>query len=153
MKQNIHPIESVVPHEHPMILIDELIQYDEIKASCQVTITAKSNFYNTTSNSVPSYVAIEYMAQSIAAFANANKKDKGEEVAIGFLVSSRKFKVFVSEFKLAAKLNIKVEQLYLEESGLAAFNCEVEQDSELVAKAKINIFQPQNPEQFLAEQT
>ena len=152
MKQNTYPIEQVVPHDHPMILIDELLSYDDEKAVCQLTITPKSNFYNQAKQSVPSHVAIEYMAQSIAAFANANEKDKGGQVSIGFLVSSRKFKVHVSEFKLNAKLIVSVEQLYVEDSGLSAFDCQVQQDEKVVAQAKINIFQPNDADSFLAQQ-
>jgi len=152
MKKNSYPIEQVVPHEHPMILVDALMAYDEISAQCQVNITKASNFYNEAKQGVPSYVAIEYMAQSIAAFANANEKDKGGEVAIGFLVSSRKLKVFVSNFTLGMQLNVFVEQLYVEESGLSAFDCFIEHDNERVAEAKINIFQPQDANAFLAEQ-
>ena len=150
-KINTYSIESVVPHEHPMILIDQLLSYDDISASCQVTINANSNFYNSDKQSVPSFVAIEYMAQSIAAFANANEKDKGGEIAIGFLVSSRKFKIHVSEFALGAKLKIFIEQLYLDSSGLSAFDCRIEQGNQVVAEAKINIFQPKDAEAFLAD--
>jgi len=152
MKVNQYPIETVVPHDHPMILIDELLHYDNEKACCQLTIHQGSNFYNVKKQSVPSYVAIEYMAQSIAAFANANEKDQGGEVAIGFLVSSRKFKMFVSEFTLGEKLQVCVEQLYVEESGLSAFDCQVKRDNDLLATAKINIFQPNDASTFLAEQ-
>lgn len=153
MKQNSYPIEAVVPHKHPMILIDELVAYNELVAQCSLKITSKSNFYNDAKQSVPSYVAIEYMAQSIAAFANANEKDQGGEVAIGFLVSSRKLKVFVSEFSVDMKLMVTVEQLYAEESGLSAFDCFIEHNGERVAEAKINIFQPQDANAFLAEQS
>jgi predicted hotdog family 3-hydroxylacyl-ACP dehydratase len=152
MKINQYPIEAVVPHDHPMILIDELLQYDNDKACCQVIIHQDSNFYNIKKQSVPSYVAIEYMAQSIAAFANANEKDQGGEIAIGFLVSSRKFKVLVSEFFLGEKLDVCVEQLYVESSGLSAFDCHVKRDDKLLATAKINIFQPSDASLFLAEQ-
>jgi len=152
MKQNTYPIEQVVPHEHPMILVDELVAYNDISAQCRVNITKTSNFLNEVKQSVPSYVAIEYMAQSIAAFANANEKDQGGEVAIGFLVSSRKLKVFVSNFTLGMQLNVFVEQLYAEDSGLSAFDCFIEHEGERVAEAKINIFQPQDANAFLAEQ-
>jgi len=153
MKKNSYPIEQVVPHKHPMILVDALVAYNDISAQCRVNITSNSNFYNETKQSVPSYVAIEYMAQSIAAFANANEKDQGGEVAIGFLVSSRKLKVFISNFTLNMQLNIFVEQLYVEESGLSAFDCFIEHEGKRVAEAKINIFQPQDANAFLAEQT
>jgi len=153
MKKNSYPIEQVVPHDHPMILVDALVAYNATCAQCRVNITSTSNFFNDVKQSVPSYVAIEYMAQSIAAFANANEKDQGGEVAIGFLVSSRKLKVFVSNFTLGMKLDVFVEQLYVEESGLSAFDCFIEHDGERVAEAKINIFQPQDANAFLAEQS
>jgi len=152
MKKNTYAIEHVVPHAHPMILIDELLEYDDSKALCQLTITENSNFYNSDTQSVPNYVAIEYMAQSIAAFANANEKDKGGEVSIGFLVSSRKLKVLVKEFSLASTLLVTVEQLYSEENGLSAFDCKIEQADQIVVEAKINIFQPNDAKAFLAEQ-
>jgi len=152
MKKNTYAIEHVVPHAHPMILIDELLEYDDSKALCQLTITENSNFYNSDTQSVPNYVAIEYMAQSIAAFANANEKDQGGEVSIGFLVSSRKLKVLVKEFSLASTLLVTVEQLYSEENGLSAFDCKIEQADQIVVEAKINIFQPNDAKAFLAEQ-
>lgn len=151
VKQHKYAIEDVVPHDHPMILIDELISYDLENACCQVTMHEKSNFFNAERNSVPSYVGIEYMAQSIAAFANANEKDQGREVSIGFLVSSRKFKILVSEFTPGMKLQIYVTQIYAESGGLSAFDCYIEHKGELVSSAKINTFHPKDASAFLAQ--
>ena len=92
------------------------------------------------------------MAQSIAAFANANEKDLGGEVAIGFLVSSRKFKVLQGNFSLGMQLQIFVEQLYVDDSGLSAFSCVVKHHEKIMAEAKINIFQPSDARTFLAQQ-
>ncbi|MGB0496172.1 MAG: 3-hydroxylacyl-ACP dehydratase [Kangiellaceae bacterium] len=151
MKLNHYPIEHIVPHDHPMILVDELLEYDETVGVCKVTIHDKSNFYNSEIKGVPSYVALEYMAQSIAAYANANRIDQNQETTIGFLVSSRKFKVFTEHFDVTTELIIKVEQLYVENGGLASFDCKVERNNEIVSQAKINIFQPNDPQSFLAE--
>lgn len=151
MKKNSHPIEHIVPHDHPMILIDELLDYDVNIGRCKVTIGKKSNFFCDQQQGVPSYVALEYMAQTIAAFANANRIEQAKKTTIGFLVSSRKFKVFVSQFDINAELIVIVEQLYVVNDGLAAFDCKVEQNGNIVAQAKINIFQPNNPESYLAE--
>ncbi len=151
MKTNKYPIEHIVPHDHPMILVDELLEYDEIKGLCKVTIHDKSNFYCSKIQGVPSYVALEYMAQTIAAYANANRIDQNHETTIGFLVSSRKFKVFTPQFDINSELFIAVEQLYVENGGLAAFDCKVEQNNTVIAQAKINIFQPNDPQLYLAE--
>jgi len=140
-----------VPHDHPMILVDELLEYNEDVGRCRVIIREQSNFFCEEQKAVPSYVALEYMAQTIAAFANANRIDQNNETTIGFLVSSRKFKVFVSQFDINAKLTVEVEQLYVESGGLAAFDCKVEHNQNIVAQAKINIFQPNDPQSYLAE--
>ncbi|NMR25647.1 hotdog family protein [Pseudoalteromonas sp. NEC-BIFX-2020_015] len=148
----VHQIEDVLPHTAPMILIDSLDSYDEESGRCSVTITPDSNFYNPQSQTVPSHVGIEYMAQSIAAYANANQIDSGAIVAIGFLVSSRKYKIHCNGFKLGSKLTIDVTKLYSEPNGLSAFECVIREGNSILVDAKINVFQPENPEQFLAEQ-
>ncbi|MBH0057522.1 hotdog family protein [Pseudoalteromonas sp. SWXJZ94C] len=147
-----HPIESVLPHTAPMILIDSLESYDEISGRCLVTITPQSNFYDPELKRVPSHVGIEYMAQTIAAYANANQVDSGAKVEVGFLVSSRKYKMHCTGFSLNSTLTIEVEKLYSEESGLSAFECKIKEGDALLVDAKINVFQPENPSQFLAEQ-
>ncbi|MGO2011028.1 MAG: ApeP family dehydratase [Pseudoalteromonas sp.] len=149
---SVYPIETILPHTAPMILIDSLDSYDENNGCCSVTISPQSNFYDADTKSVPSYVGIEYMAQTIAAYANANHIDSGAKVEIGFLVSSRKYKMYNNEFLLNSKLTIKVEKLYSEANGLSAFGCVIQQADKILVEAKINVFQPENPEQFLAEQ-
>ena len=145
-------IEQVLPHEHPMILLDQLTSFSENSASCCCTITEQSLFFDTILNGVPSYVGIEYMAQSIAAYANANELSQSRSVEIGFLVSSRKYKCEFSVFKQGLVLTINVEKIYKDESGLSAFDCNIFTDGQQIASARINVFQPENPKQFLAEQ-
>jgi predicted hotdog family 3-hydroxylacyl-ACP dehydratase len=149
---NNYPIEVVLPHDHPMILIDKLISYSEITACSLVSIHPKANFYNAQRHSVPSYVGLEYMAQTIAAYANAIKLECGGSVALGFLVSARTYKAKVSEFKVGAELLTSVERLFKEENGLSVFECSISQNNELLVEAKINVFEPEDPEQFLKEQ-
>lgn len=145
-----YSIEQVLPHDHPMILIDELLHYDGDSATCAVTIKPESPLYNPELNGVPSYVGIEYMAQTIAAFANANKLDEGEKVSIGFLVSSRKYTTQLKLYPNGEKFVIRVEKVLMGENGLSVFDCEIRQHDDVVVTAKINIFQPNDPEAFLA---
>lgn len=149
---SVHPIETVLPHTAPMILLDSLDSYDENNGCCSVTISPQSNFYDADTQSVPSHVGIEYMAQTIAAYANANQVDAGAKVEIGFLVSSRKYKMHSNSFLLNSTLKIEIEKLYSEPNGLSAFDCVIKEADKILVEAKINVFQPENPEQFLAEQ-
>lgn len=149
---NKYPIEDVLPHRAPMILIDSLELYDNDSCICQVTITKASPFYDDKLAGVPSYIGSEYMAQAIAAFAGANALDNKNKVTIGFLLGSRKYKTFKPAFLLNTRLTIKVKELYQEESGLSVFECEInDQTPSLIAQANINVFQPDDAEAFINE--
>lgn len=148
---NNYSIEQVLAHEAPMILIDSLNHYSEESACCAVTITEHSPFYNPTLGGVPSYIGVEYMAQSIAAYAGALANDCEQEIKIGFLIGSRKYQTYHSVFKHNATLAIKVQKLYQEESGLSVFDCQIWAQDTLLSEAKINVFQPENPLQFIRE--
>lgn len=145
-------IEQVLPHDHPMILLDSLLTFDADSATCRNLITEQSLLFDDTLQGVPSYVGIEYMAQSIAAYANANELINNRPVEIGFLVSTRKYKCDYAVFKLGMDLQITVKLLYKDESGLSAFDCAIFIDNKEVASARVNVFQPENPAEFLAEQ-
>jgi len=149
---NKFSVESVLPHAEPMILLDKLISFDEESGICSHLITENSLLYSDKLQGVPSYVGIEYMAQSIAAYANANEIQKGKKVEIGFLVSSRKYKCDRSVFSKGMNLTINVSRLYRDESGLSAFDCLISENEAEIATARINVFQPENPAKFLAEQ-
>ncbi|WP_340679977.1 3-hydroxylacyl-ACP dehydratase [Paraglaciecola sp.] len=147
-----YPIESVLPHAHPMILVDKLVAYSPLSAQCSVQIGTHSNFYNTERNSVPSYVGIEYMAQTIAAYANVLKLDEGGKVSLGFLVSARNYTTEVSEFLLGTELIVNVELILKEANGLSVFDCIIKHADDIVVAAKINVYEPDEPELYLKEQ-
>ena len=145
-----YPIEQIVPHAHPMILIDRLIDYSPDSARCEVDIKPGINFFDNARLSVPSYVGLEYLAQSIAAYANVQKILNGEEVALGFLVSARNYKASVSEFPAGAKLITSVTKLFKEENGLSVFDCTITSNNDVIIETKINVFEPEDPSLFLS---
>lgn len=149
---NKYEIEDVLPHQSPMILIDEILSYDEDTCSCAVTISSSSPFFCAEAQGVPTYIGSEYMAQAIAAFAGAQALDKNEQVSIGFLLGSRKFKTTLPYFAKNQKISILVKELYREDSGLRVFDCQLtDQENNAIAQANINVFQPDDAEQFLNE--
>ncbi|WP_088332631.1 3-hydroxylacyl-ACP dehydratase [Lacimicrobium sp. SS2-24] len=149
---NHYSIEQVLAHRAPMILLDKLVNYDTESACCQVTIKSVSPFYQPQSRQVPAYVGIEYMAQAIAAFAGANDLDSERDIKVGFLLGTRKYQTEVQGFTRDQQLDIHVTRLYQEESGLSVFECYIMEQERVLASAKVNVFQPANPEQFITEQ-
>lgn len=137
-----YDIQEVLTHEAPMILIDRLISYDEESAICEVVINNTSPFYDRRLGGVPSHIGIEYMAQSIAAFAGANDLDNGREKKVGFLLGSRKYTSTIPVYKKGCALHICVQRLFQEESGLGVFDCHIILAENTVSTAKVNVFQP-----------
>lgn len=149
---NSYDLEQVIAHRPPMILLSRLKQYDNNQGICEVDISEQSPFYQQAIGGVASYIGIEYMAQAVAAFAGAKSLDQGEDIQIGFLLGSRKYEVFTDRFLNGNSYQVSVEELYKEDTGLSVFDCKISLGDELLAKAKVNVFQPENPEEFVKEQ-
>ncbi len=78
------PIEQLLPHDKPMILVDRALDVQQDTIHCQVDIGDHNPFFNQESLSVPAYVGIEFMAQSVAAWSGYHALTQGEEPPIGF---------------------------------------------------------------------
>lgn len=89
-------IEKIVPHDAPMILIDELVDYQESGVHVRLKISPTSPF--ATKEGVPSYVGMEYMAQAIAAWDGYRTYLENMPPRVGFLLSSRNLNLHTSMF-------------------------------------------------------
>ena len=139
-------ILDVVPHQTPMSLLDKVESYSDKTLVSSVTIKEDSLFYEELG--VPTWVGLEYMGQSIAAFGGVEARNKGRPVKIGFLVSSRRYESPQSHFKLGSKLIVFVEKVINNPYGLSVFNCSITW-SDFVIQASLNVFLPDKVEEFL----
>ena len=138
------PVSQFIPHRAPMILIDGIISHQHDSLITQTHITCNSAYFDALKQGVPSYVGIEYMAQSIAALAGVEALIQGLPIKVGFLLGSRKLQLHQGLFALGQTYRTHVARLYQEESGLAVFDCQIFHHETLVAQANINVFQPAN---------
>ena len=145
MKKNFR-ILDVVPHQSPMSLLDTVESYSDKTLVSSVTIKEDSLFYEELG--VPTWVGLEYMGQSIAAFGGVEARNEGRPVKIGFLVSSRRYESPLSHFKLGSKLIVFVEKVINNPYGLSVFNCSITW-SNFVIQANLNVFLPDKVEEFL----
>ena len=134
-----YEIEEILYHAPPMILIDRVEAYDEATVVSSVEITEESPFLE--EREVPSYVGIEYMAQSIAAYSGIKARNTGGEVKIGYLVSARSMTVACPAFAVGDRLDITVRLVY-DETPMAVFDCAIQRNEKLVAEARLNVYQP-----------
>ena len=143
--------EAVLPHEHPMILIDEVIAYGDDYSVAKVTPALGKPFADDKGN-VPVWVGMEYMAQTIGAYSGILAQHSGQPVRVGLLLGTRSYDTDITEFKNGETYYVSIQKQY-EDDGLSAFECTIHlsQDtaSDSIARATINTFQPENVDEFL----
>ncbi len=142
-------IESLLPHEHPMILLDRVVSYQPDGVTCRVTPAVGKPFASDKGH-VPGWVGIEYMAQAIAAWAGVSAHLAKKNVKAGFLLGSRKYQVSVPVFKGQQALDIKAAIIY-EDDGLSSFECIILEAASrtVLATATVNTYQPKDLDAFM----
>lgn len=145
-----YPFETVVPHTGTMVLLDRIDHWDDEQLQASVTIRPDAPFID--ARGMPAWVGIELMAQTIAALGGCRARRVSQPVRIGFLVGSRRYISSHSYFPIGTQLQVKVKEIVTGEQGLSVFECTLRAGgahSDISASANINVFQPEDPEQFL----
>lgn len=143
------PLADLLPHAGDMILIDEVLSFDEEQIHTRTTITP-GGLFNDSNGNMPAWVGIELMAQSVAAYAGCLARSRGEPVALGFLLGSRKFECNVEHFPAGSQLTIHALRSLQDDSGMGVFECRLTGPS-IDAFARLNVYCPPEPANYLAE--
>ncbi|MAF92440.1 MAG: hypothetical protein VX583_01360 [Bdellovibrionota bacterium] len=142
---NFLDVQEYIPHEAPMIVIDRITDMGSDYVECEVEIKEDSFLCN--NSQVPSYLGMEFIAQSIAAFSGKIGKDSGEEKpGIGFLIGIRRYQSKTETFKVGDLLKIRAEMVFIEES-LGNFKASIFLGDEELVNTSISTFKPSD-EQF-----
>lgn len=151
MKVDFH-IDEVVPHAGLMSLLDRVVDFEDDRLQAEVVIGPDTLFAD--EKGVPAWVGIEYMAQAIAAYAGVQRRLKGLEVKVGFLVGSRRYESSQPHFPLGSRLSIEVTREFQADNGLGVFSCAIRgegpEGEQISADAALNVFQPDDVDEFLA---
>lgn len=145
----LRDLSLVLPHRPPMILLDELIAYDENSATAKVEIRADSLFADQQGH-VPTWIALEFMAQTVAAYAGMTAILQGNPIQLGFLLGTRNCELAKSHFYSGELLIIHVER-HARVGELDAFRGQVlnHPNRKVLANCILNVFQPKDSEHFL----
>lgn len=144
-------ISHYVPHAGTMSLLDRVVASGDKWLEAETTICHDSTFCD--GQTVGGWVGMEYLAQSIAAYAGMRARKQGTAVKIGFLVSTRKYECSLPSFAVGDHLLIRVEHEYEADNGLSVFNCRMQCNKKEVARATITVFQPADPAEFLRSES
>jgi predicted hotdog family 3-hydroxylacyl-ACP dehydratase len=146
-----YAIADIVPHAGNMCLLDRAIEGDAESLSCEVSIQDDDLFF--VGDGVDAWVGIEYMAQTVAAWAGWRARLRGEKPKIGFLLGSRRYDSTRARFGRGEVLRVDVHRQFHADNGIGLFDCRIVLNGETVANATLTVLEPANAEDFLLEQT
>jgi predicted hotdog family 3-hydroxylacyl-ACP dehydratase len=132
------PVAELLPHAPPMILIDEVVEATEGLIVARVTLRPTSFFVE--GDRVPAIVAIEYMAQTVGAYAGLRARAAGNAPKIGFLLGSRELTLDVDAFAVGDELRIEARHVWGDER-IGSFQCEVLRAGRTLASALVNVYE------------
>lgn len=136
------PIE-LLPHRPPMLLLDEVTSWNGDRVECRVVLRDDSPFVE--AGRVASTIAVEYMAQCVAAFAGLRGRERGEPVRIGYLVGAREVTFAVDDLRVGDVLRVEASPVWGDET-LGNFACAVDREGEAVARGTLNVYQGELPD-------
>ena len=121
-----------------MVLLDEVTACDGERITCRVTLRPDGLFAE--EGRVPAVVAIELMAQAVAAYAGLRAHAAGRPVRIGYLLGTREMTLAVGHLDVGDELLVVAEHLFGGEQ-LGSFRCAVSRSGAAVAAATLNVYQ------------
>jgi predicted hotdog family 3-hydroxylacyl-ACP dehydratase len=148
---NFPPMENMLPHRRPMILLDRMVEAGNDGATCVVDIRPGIPFAE--EDGVPGHVGLEYMAQTVGALAGFHRWKAGLPVEVGFLIGAPKFQSSCAKFTFGQTLRVEAVRVW-GESQLARCECSVKdaRTDETLQQSSLSVYQPENLETFLNEQ-
>lgn len=139
------PVADILPHNPPMVLISgfDPSSYDAESLVSFVDIDDDSPFYDATLSGVPAVVALEYMAQTMAALVGLKRRRLRLSPRIGFVLGSRALKIHVDRFEKGRRYRVEVKMDFTDGS-FASFDAKiVADDGTLAAEGRISAYEPE----------
>ena len=135
-----HSVVDLLPHAPPMVLLDEVLGWDQGRAVTALTIHPESPFF-IKDNGIPAYVGLEYMAQTCGVYAGIEALNLGQPVRLGFLLGTRNFHTSQNWFYPGDRLVVDVTEVFRQET-MGAFDCRIIHGDVEIASAQLNLYQP-----------
>lgn len=142
-----HDIGELLPHAGHMLLLDELLDHSPSHVSCGLTIRSDTAFCES-DRGVPSWLGIEYMAQTANVYSGLEDRWAQRDPAICLLLGARNYEVAAPYFAIGSELKIVASLVLRDEENLVAFDCKIysrtEAGENVVASGDIKAYRPRD---------
>lgn len=136
-----------LPHDAPMLLLEEVASVTDETAICHVTISANSvlaPFLDPDGN-LPGWFALELMAQTIGVWSGWHRQQHQESIALGMVLGARELVCAAGVLPAGRMLSINVK-LLMQDARFGSFECAIQAGEETLATGRVNTFQPTSEE-------
>ncbi len=135
-------IRELIPHDGPMVLLDEMLHCEPGHARCRITIAPGMRFVS--DGAVDTIVTLEYMGQAVAASCGYAAFRGGNDIRVGMIVGCRRMDIEVPKLQVGDELLVEVREVRAQEE-ISVYECEVCRGSETVASAQLTLFHAEKP--------
>ena len=136
-------ITELVPHAHPMLAVDELVEWELGRARVKLTLRPDNLFVR--DGVVEGVVALELMAQGVAACLGHEAFRAGDSVRVGMVIACRKLTLHRDEIAVGEELWVSAERVRGAE-WLSHFDARLEDAAgELIAEATLTLVHADAP--------
>lgn len=139
-----YTMEELLAHRAPMILIDDYDEasFSEAGLTTEVTVRESDVFFDAALDGTPPCTALEYMAQSVAAYVGLLAVRRGETPSLGFVLGSRALTLNLSHFARGMRYTVRVEPQFSDDHFAAFETVITDAAQQCVASAVLNVFRP-----------
>lgn len=132
------PVAELIPHEAPMILVDELVEWSPTRARVRAEVRRGGAFVS--EGRLPATILLEYMAQAIAVAEGMTGRVNGRRdwPGMGLLLGVRELNLAVDAVAIGDLLDIHVAQRFRDDK-LASYDCEVRCAGIEIASGAVNV--------------
>ncbi|ATM94743.1 putative dehydratase [Yersinia frederiksenii] len=139
--------ENYLPHQSPMVMLDELCSVGKEDAECRVTLSEDGVLapFLDADGCLPNWFAIELMAQTIGVWRGWHGLEQAMPPSIGMLLGGRAISCELPVFPAGSELRVYVH-LILQDEKMGSFECSISIAGKPVARGRLNTYQPDSEE-------
>jgi predicted hotdog family 3-hydroxylacyl-ACP dehydratase len=133
------PITRLIPHQGPAVLIDEVLEHRDDETLCAAFIREDMQYVR--DGRADAAIALELMAQTVAAHVGLRGRWSGAEPRQGYVVGVPRMRFFGGSYSVGDRLSVLVRAVFVE-GPVARFEGRVHEGQALRAEGSLTVFEP-----------
>ena len=109
MKPQLPDVTDLVPHQRPVLALERLVSWEQEHAVGELTVRADNPLLR--DGKVETVMALEYMAQCVAACLGMDSYAGGGDVRVGMVIACRQMKISAPHLDLGQRYRVTADQV------------------------------------------